>query len=88
MIMKKAQFHSIYSLSIVNNAQIASLRGIKCEIVVFTSACLRSGLNTAKLRSFLIMSNKLTKVVKQVIKLQVMYNLGKAVWTITTTLTY
>ena len=50
MIMEKAQFHSIYSLSIVNNAQIASLRGIKCEIVVFTSACLRSGLNTAKLR--------------------------------------
>ena len=50
MIMEKAQFHSIYSLSIVNNAQIASLRSIKCEIVVFTSACLRSGLNTAKLR--------------------------------------
>ena len=49
MIMKKAQFHSIYSLSIVNNAQIASLRGIKCEIVVFTSAYLRRGLNTAKL---------------------------------------
>ena len=49
MIMKKAQFHSIYSLSIVNNAQIARLRGIKCEIVVFTSACLRRGLNTAKL---------------------------------------
>ena len=30
----------------------------------------------------------LQKVVKQVIKLQVMYNLGIAVWTITTTLTY
>ena len=30
------------------------------------------------------MSNRLTKVVKQMIKLQVMYNLGKAVWTITT----
>ena len=50
MIMEKAHFHSIYSLSIVNNAQIASLRGIKCEIFAFTSACLRSGLNTAKLR--------------------------------------
>ena len=49
MIMNKAQFHSIYSLSIVNNAQIASLRDIKREIVVFTSACLRSGLNTTKL---------------------------------------
>ena len=49
MIMKKAQFHSIHLLSIVNNAQIASLRDIKREIVVFTSACLRSGLNTAKL---------------------------------------
>ena len=49
MIMEKAQFHSIYSLSIVNNAQIASLRDIKREIVVFTSACLRSGLNTTKL---------------------------------------
>ena len=47
--MKKVQFHSIYSFSIVNNAQIASLCGIKCEIVVFTSACLRRGLNTAKL---------------------------------------
>ena len=34
------------------------------------------------------MSNRLTKAVKQVIKLQVMYNLGKAVWTITTKLTY
>ena len=45
MIMKKAQLYSIYSLSIVNNAQIASLRGIKCEIIVFTSVCL----NTAKL---------------------------------------
>ena len=30
------------------------------------------------------MSNRLTKVVKQMIKLQVMHNLGKAVWTITT----
>ena len=49
MIMKKAQFHSIHLLSIVNNAQIASLRDIKREIVVFTSACLRSELNTAKL---------------------------------------
>ena len=49
MIMNKAKFHSIYSLSIVNNAQIASLRDIKREIVVFTSACLRSGLNTTKL---------------------------------------
>ena len=49
MIMKKAQFHSIHLLSIVNNAQIASLRDIKREIVVFTSACLRSGLNTEKL---------------------------------------
>ena len=49
MIMKKAQFHSIHLLSIVNNAQIASLRGIKRKIVVFTSASLRSELNTAKL---------------------------------------
>ena len=49
MIMNKAKFHSIYSLSIVNNAQITSLRDIKHEIVVFTSACLRSGLNTTKL---------------------------------------
>ena len=49
MIMKKAQFHSILLLSIVNKAQIASLRDIKREIIVFTSACLRSGLNTTKL---------------------------------------
>ena len=49
MIMKKAQFHSIHLLSIVNKAQIASLRDIKREIIVFTSACLRSGLNTTKL---------------------------------------
>ena len=34
--MRKAQFHSIHLLSIVNNVQIASssLRGIKREIVV------------------------------------------------------
>ena len=47
--MKKAQFHSIHLLSIVNKEQIASLRDIKREIIVFTSACLRSGLNSTKL---------------------------------------
>ena len=46
MIMKKAHFHSNHLVSIVNKAQIASLQG---KSVVFTSACLRSGLNTAKL---------------------------------------
>ena len=47
--MKKAQFDSIHLLSIVNNAQISSLRGVKREIVVFTSGCLCSGLNREKL---------------------------------------
>ena len=49
-LWKKQSFTQfIHSQSYINNAQIASLLDIKREIVVFTSACLRSGLNTAKL---------------------------------------